>query len=66
MSGPMLVFGAAGQTGRELIALTNQRKIAAVGLSRAEADITQAEAVRAAIGRHRGRRHDLRLCSKHG
>ena len=49
----MLVFGAAGQTGRELIALTNQRKIAAVGLSRAEADITQVEAVRAAIGRHR-------------
>lgn len=53
MSGPILVFGAEGQVGRELIALASQRKIAAIGLSRAEADITQAEAVRAAIERHR-------------
>ena len=53
MTGPILVFGAEGQTGRELIALASRRKIAAVGLSRAEADITQAEIVRAAIERHR-------------
>ncbi len=53
MSGPVLVFGAEGQIGRELIALASRRKIAAVGLSRLDADITQAEAVRAAIERHR-------------
>jgi len=53
MSGPILVFGAEGQTGRELIALASRRKVAALGLSRVEADITQAEAVRAAIERHR-------------
>ena len=53
MIGPILVFGAEGQTGRELIALASRRKIAAVGLSRAEADITDADAVRAAIERHR-------------
>jgi len=53
MTGPILVFGAEGQTGRELIALASRRKIAAVGLSRAETDITQAEIVRAAIERHR-------------
>lgn len=53
MTGPILVFGAEGQTGRELIALASQRKVAAVGLSRAEADITQAEIVRVAIERHR-------------
>ncbi len=53
MTGPILVFGAEGQTGRELIALASRRRIAAVGLSRLDADITQAEAVRAAIERHR-------------
>ena len=53
MTGPILVFGAEGQTGRELIVLASRRKVAVVGLSRAEADITRAEAVRAAIERHR-------------
>ncbi len=55
MTGPILVFGAEGQTGRELIVLASRRKVAAVGLSRAEADITRAEDVRAAIERHRPR-----------
>lgn len=55
MTGPILVFGADGQTGNELIALASRRKIAAVGLPLAEADITQAGDVRAAIERHRPR-----------
>ncbi len=53
MTGPILVFGAEGQTGRELIALASRRQVAAVGLSRLDADITQAEALRAAIERYR-------------
>ncbi len=53
MTGPILVFGADGQTGTELLALASKRKIAAVGLALAEADITHAEAVGAAIERHR-------------
>ncbi|HEY8267583.1 MAG TPA: dTDP-4-dehydrorhamnose reductase [Xanthobacteraceae bacterium] len=53
MTGSILVFGAEGQTGRELISLASRRKAAAVGLSRLDVDITQAEAVRAAIEQHR-------------
>jgi dTDP-4-dehydrorhamnose reductase len=53
MTGPILVFGAEDQTGRERIALASRRRVAAVGLSRAAADITKAEVVRAAIERHR-------------
>ena len=49
MSGPLLVFGAAGQVGRELIALARTRGIEAVGLSRAEVDIRDAAAVDAAV-----------------
>ena len=45
MSGPMLVFGAGGQVGRELMGLAAVRGIDAVGLMRAEADITDAAGV---------------------
>lgn len=55
MTGPILVFGADGQTGSELIAIASQRKVAAVSLPLAEANITHAEVVRAAIERHRPR-----------
>lgn len=53
MSGAVLVFGARGQVGRELVALANARSVPAVGLSRAEADITNDITVRAALDVHR-------------
>lgn len=48
---PLLVFGAAGQVGRELLALAASRDLAAVGLTRHEVDITRPEEVEAAIQR---------------
>ncbi|MCC6946677.1 MAG: dTDP-4-dehydrorhamnose reductase [Bradyrhizobiaceae bacterium] len=53
MNGPILVFGARGQVGRELVALATARRIPIVGLSRAEANITDESAVRVAIDVHR-------------
>ena len=49
MKGPILVFGAGGQVGQELIAMAAARGVPALGLMRAEADITDAEAVAAVI-----------------
>ena len=49
MSGPLLVFGAAGQVGQELMALAHARRIDAVGLTRANVDIRDAKAVDAAV-----------------
>lgn len=46
---PILVFGAAGQVGRTLMALAPARGINAIALTRAEVDITDAGAVRQAI-----------------
>jgi dTDP-4-dehydrorhamnose reductase len=53
MTSALLVFGAAGQVGREAVALATQRGAPIVGLRRADADITDAIAVRAALRRHR-------------
>lgn len=53
MNGPILVFGARGQVGRELVALANARRIPVIGLSRAEANIADDYSVRAAIDTHR-------------
>ena len=52
---PILVFGAAGQVGRELVALAAARGVPAVGVTRAEADIADADAIAALIARHRPR-----------
>ena len=49
MNGPILVFGAAGQLGREVMALARARDIAAAGLNRAGADVTDFSSVKAAI-----------------
>ncbi|MGH6935496.1 MAG: sugar nucleotide-binding protein, partial [Methylocella sp.] len=49
MNGPILVFGAAGQLGHEVIALARARDIEATGCNRAEADVTDFASVRAAI-----------------
>ncbi|WP_246725635.1 dTDP-4-dehydrorhamnose reductase [Beijerinckia sp. L45] len=49
MSGPLLVFGAAGQLGREVMALAAARDANAVGLARSAVDITDADAVARAI-----------------
>lgn len=49
MNGPILIFGARGQVGRELMALAGARRLPVVGLSRAEANIIDDYAVRAAI-----------------
>lgn len=49
MNGPILVFGAEGQLGREVKALAKTRGIEVVGCNRAQADITDFSAVEAAI-----------------
>ncbi len=49
MNGPILVFGAAGQLGQDVIALARARDIEATGCNRAEADVTDFASVRAAI-----------------
>ena len=53
LSGPLLVFGAGGQVGRELMALARARAATPIGLVRSDADITVAQAVAAAIARAR-------------
>ena len=52
---PLLVFGAAGQVGRELVALAAARGVPVVGITRADADIAEADAVAALIARYRPR-----------
>jgi dTDP-4-dehydrorhamnose reductase len=53
MNGPIVVFGARGQVGRDVVALASARGMPVVGLSRQEADITNEVTVRAAIDVHR-------------
>jgi dTDP-4-dehydrorhamnose reductase len=53
MTGPLLVFGAGGQVGRELVEIATLRGIPVVGVTRAEADVADADAVRARIALHR-------------
>lgn len=50
MSGPILVFGAGGQLGQEMLLLAQTRGIEAKGLTRADADILDPLAVDRAIG----------------
>src|ERR1700716_627932 len=49
MNAPILVFGAAGQLGHEVLALAKARGIGAIGYNRAKADITDFASVKAAI-----------------
>jgi dTDP-4-dehydrorhamnose reductase len=49
VTGPILVFGAEGQLGREVMALAKAQDIEVVGFNRAQADITDFYAVEAAI-----------------
>jgi len=49
MSGPLLVFGAGGQLGQEMLLLAQRRGTEAKGLTRADADIVDAPAVEHAI-----------------
>ena len=49
MSGPLLVFGAGGQVGQELMALATARKVPAIGLTRADVDLRDDTAIAAAI-----------------
>jgi len=53
--GPLLLFGAAGQVGRNLMAVAQQRGIDIRGVTRAQADITAPDAVAAAIAQARPR-----------
>ncbi len=55
MSGPILVFGAQGQLGRELLDLAGARGVEIIGLGRAEGDIANASAVTASIEREKPR-----------
>jgi dTDP-4-dehydrorhamnose reductase len=52
---PILVFGAGGQLGRECLALAKARGVLAIGLPRAEADITDMQSVMQAIERSKPR-----------
>ena len=52
---PILVFGAAGQVGREFMTLAAARGVPVFGVTRADADIADAPAVGALIARHRPR-----------
>ncbi len=49
----ILLFGANGQLGQEMVRASAARKMALVALSHAEADIADANAVREAIARHK-------------
>ncbi|MGH6848754.1 MAG: dTDP-4-dehydrorhamnose reductase, partial [Methylocella sp.] len=49
MNGPILVFGATGQLGREVMALARARDIEVAGCNRAGADVTDFASVKAAI-----------------
>ncbi len=49
MNGPILVFGAAGQLGHEVLALARARDIGVSGCDRAEADVADFASVKAAI-----------------
>ncbi|MGH6839100.1 MAG: dTDP-4-dehydrorhamnose reductase [Methylocella sp.] len=49
MNGPILVFGAAGQLGREVMALAKARDIEAAGCNRTRADVTDFASVKATI-----------------
>ena len=49
MNGPILLFGAAGQVGRELTALAQARGVSLRGVTRETADITSPQAVEAAV-----------------
>jgi dTDP-4-dehydrorhamnose reductase len=49
VSGPILVYGAEGQVGREVMALAKAWGIEVAGCNRAQADITNFSAVEAAI-----------------
>ena len=48
----ILLFGAGGQLGRELVRMSAAHGMPLVALSRADADIADQAAVRSAIGRH--------------
>jgi dTDP-4-dehydrorhamnose reductase len=50
---PILVFGAGGQVGRELMRAAVPRGLALLGLHQAEADISDREAVLRAVRQHR-------------
>jgi dTDP-4-dehydrorhamnose reductase len=49
MTDPILVFGAGGQLGQEMLALTKELGVEARGLARTEVDITNRDAVERAV-----------------
>ena len=49
MSGPILVFGAGGMVGREIVRLGRLRQVPVVGLLRQDADIADRDAVAQAV-----------------
>jgi dTDP-4-dehydrorhamnose reductase len=53
MNGPILVFGARGQVGRELVTLATARRVPVIGFARADVSTTDEAAVRAALDVHR-------------
>ncbi len=55
MSRPILIFGAAGQVGQEILVQAGRRGIEAVGLTRQDVDISDRSAIDAAIARTKPR-----------
>ena len=55
MNGPLLVFGAGGQVGQELLALAAARDVAVVGITRGQADIADADKVASLVATTRPR-----------
>jgi dTDP-4-dehydrorhamnose reductase len=53
MNGPILIFGARGQVGREAAGLAAARGVRVIALSRPEADIANEATVRVALDVHR-------------
>jgi dTDP-4-dehydrorhamnose reductase len=53
MPSTVVIFGSAGQLGRELVHEFRRRGHTAVGLDRTQVDITQAERVEVALGEHK-------------
>lgn len=55
MNNPLLIFGAGGQLGQEVLAIARARGLNAIGLTRQDADITDKAEVERVIAAHKPR-----------
>jgi dTDP-4-dehydrorhamnose reductase len=52
MTGPLLIFGAGGQIGQAVLESARQRQVFTIGVTRSEADIANADAVKRLVDIH--------------